>query len=91
MRFVQQVLAAKRRWQNLRKAAGKPYDKPNIVMNAAVQVCCTLSLFFVRSGVLLPRFFAGEKAARCMLLIHEYMFDADCIDPIDLEVEEKYW
>lgn len=22
-----------------RKAAGKPYDKPNLVMNAAVQVC----------------------------------------------------
>jgi hypothetical protein len=41
-----QVLAAKRRWQNLRKAAGKPYDKPNLVMNAAVQVCCTFALFF---------------------------------------------
>jgi len=35
-----QVLAAKRRWQNMRKAAGKPFDKPNIVMSAAVQVCC---------------------------------------------------
>jgi hypothetical protein len=34
------VLAAKRRWQNMRKAAGKPFDKPNIVMSAAVQVCC---------------------------------------------------
>jgi hypothetical protein len=34
------VLAAKRRWQNIRKAAGKPFDKPNIVMSAAVQVCC---------------------------------------------------
>jgi len=33
------VLALKKRWQNQRKAAGKPYDKPNIVMNAAVQVC----------------------------------------------------
>lgn len=33
------TLAMKRRWQNKRKAEGKPYDKPNIVMNAAVQVC----------------------------------------------------
>jgi len=33
------VLAMKKRWQNKRKAAGKPYDKPNIVMNSAVQVC----------------------------------------------------
>lgn len=30
----------------IRKAAGKPIDKPNIVMNAAVQVCCEYSLFF---------------------------------------------
>jgi len=29
----------KKRWQNARKAAGKPWDKPNIVMNSAVQVC----------------------------------------------------
>ena len=33
------VLAMKKRWQNARKAAGKPYDKPNIVMSSAVQVC----------------------------------------------------
>lgn len=33
------VLAAKRRWQNQRKKTGKSTDKPNIVMNAAVQVC----------------------------------------------------
>ncbi|GAA5838998.1 hypothetical protein JCM11251_007849 [Rhodosporidiobolus azoricus] len=32
------VLAAKRRWQNRRRAVGKSIDKPNIVMNAAVQV-----------------------------------------------------
>jgi len=37
--IILSVLAAKRRWQNARKAAGKPHDKPNIVMNAAVQVC----------------------------------------------------
>lgn len=33
------TLAMKKRWQNKRKAAGKPFDKPNIVMNSAVQVC----------------------------------------------------
>ncbi|KAJ4842148.1 hypothetical protein Tsubulata_040829 [Turnera subulata] len=32
-------LAFKRKWQNKRKAAGKPYDKPNIVTGANVQVC----------------------------------------------------
>lgn len=33
------TLAMKKRWQNKRKAQGKSYDKPNIVMNSAVQVC----------------------------------------------------
>jgi len=33
------VLAMKKVWQNKRKAAGKPFDKPNLVMNSAVQVC----------------------------------------------------
>jgi len=33
------VLAMKKRWKNQRIAAGKPTDKPNIVMSAAVQVC----------------------------------------------------
>ncbi|KAH8599460.1 glutamate decarboxylase [Bisporella sp. PMI_857] len=33
------VLAMKKRWQNKRKAEGKDYSKPNIVMNSAVQVC----------------------------------------------------
>ncbi|KAL4362031.1 hypothetical protein GQ457_04G010090 [Hibiscus cannabinus] len=32
-------LAFKRKWQNKRKAEGKPYDKPNIVTGANVQVC----------------------------------------------------
>ncbi|XP_049392594.1 glutamate decarboxylase 4 [Solanum stenotomum] len=32
-------LAFKRNWQNKRKAEGKPYDKPNIVTGANVQVC----------------------------------------------------
>ena len=31
-------LALKRRWQNARKAAGKPTDKPNLIMSSAVQV-----------------------------------------------------
>ena len=33
------VLAMKRRWKNQRIAQGKPTDKPNLVMNSAVQVC----------------------------------------------------
>ncbi len=32
-------LALKRRWQQKRRAAGKPADKPNIVMGINVQVC----------------------------------------------------
>jgi glutamate decarboxylase len=32
-------LALKRRWQNARRSAGKPTDRPNIVMGANVQVC----------------------------------------------------
>ncbi|KAJ5503845.1 Pyridoxal phosphate-dependent transferase major region subdomain 1 [Penicillium fimorum] len=33
------VLAMKKRWQNKRKAEGKDYYHPNIVMSSAVQVC----------------------------------------------------
>jgi glutamate decarboxylase len=32
-------LALKRRWQQRRRAAGQPTDRPNLVMSAAVQVC----------------------------------------------------
>ena len=32
-------LALKRRWQHARAAAGKPVDRPNLVMSSAVQVC----------------------------------------------------
>ncbi len=32
-------LALKRRWQHARRAAGKPTDRPNLVMSSAVQVC----------------------------------------------------
>lgn len=40
-------LAFKRRWQNTRKAEGKPYDKPNIVTGANVQVILQLVLSFL--------------------------------------------
>lgn len=33
------TLAMKKRWQAKRKAAGKDFSKPNIIMNSAVQVC----------------------------------------------------
>ncbi|EPE29920.1 PLP-dependent transferase [Glarea lozoyensis ATCC 20868] len=33
------VLAMKKKWKNARQAAGKPTDRPNIVMSSAVQVC----------------------------------------------------
>jgi glutamate decarboxylase len=33
------TLAMKKRWQNKRKAAGKDFHNPNIIMNSAVQVC----------------------------------------------------
>lgn len=33
------TLAMKKVWQNKRKAAGKDFSRPNIVMNSAVQVC----------------------------------------------------
>ncbi|KAK4173386.1 pyridoxal phosphate-dependent transferase [Triangularia setosa] len=33
------VLAMKRRWKNKRIEEGKAYDRPNIVMSSAVQVC----------------------------------------------------
>src|SRR6201987_2930681 len=32
-------LALKRRWQHARRAAGKPTDRPNLVMGINVQVC----------------------------------------------------
>ncbi|WP_336632876.1 MULTISPECIES: glutamate decarboxylase [unclassified Microbacterium] len=32
-------LALKRTWQHARRAAGKPADRPNLVMSSAVQVC----------------------------------------------------
>jgi glutamate decarboxylase len=32
-------LALKRRWQQARRAEGKPADKPNLILSSAVQVC----------------------------------------------------
>ena len=32
-------LTMKRRWQHARRAAGRPTDRPNLVMSSAVQVC----------------------------------------------------
>lgn len=49
------VLAMKKRWQNKRKAEGKSYDKPNIVMNSAVQVCWEKA----------ARYFDVEEKVRC--------------------------
>jgi glutamate decarboxylase len=43
-------LAFKRRWQNRRKAAGKPCDRPNIVTGANVQVCWELKEVKLREG-----------------------------------------
>ncbi|RKO85631.1 pyridoxal phosphate-dependent transferase, partial [Blyttiomyces helicus] len=37
--IILSTLAMKRRWQLKRKAEGKPYDRPNLVMGANVQVC----------------------------------------------------
>lgn len=34
----------KKLWQNKRKAEGKPFDKPNMIMNSAVQVCWEVSV-----------------------------------------------
>lgn len=33
------VLAMKRRWRQRREKEGKPFDRPNIIMSSAVQVC----------------------------------------------------
>ena len=40
-------LAFKRKWQNKRKAEGKPFDKPNIVTGANVQVINTSSSLII--------------------------------------------
>ncbi|KAF2423764.1 glutamate decarboxylase/sphingosine phosphate lyase [Tothia fuscella] len=67
------VLAMKKVWQNKRKAAGKPYDKPNIVMNSAVQVCWEKAARY---------FDVEEKYVFCTP--DRYVMDPqECIDLID--------
>lgn len=39
------TLAMKKKWQKARKAAGKPFDRPNIIMSSAVQVCWEKGMF----------------------------------------------
>ena len=59
-------LAFKRKWQNRRRAEGKPIDKPNIVTGANVQVL-HVSFCYIKKGSNLlswiyngaPDYFAG--------------------------------
>ncbi|KAK1827971.1 hypothetical protein QBC39DRAFT_418408 [Podospora conica] len=38
-RIMLAVLAMKKRWKNAGQKAGKPTDRPNMVMSSTVQVC----------------------------------------------------
>ncbi|MBA3906064.1 MAG: glutamate decarboxylase, partial [Pseudonocardiales bacterium] len=65
-------LALKRRWQHARRAAGKPTDRPNIVMGVNVQVCWDkFANYFEVEPRLVPmapgryHLTAEEAAARC--------------------------
>jgi glutamate decarboxylase len=65
-------LALKRRWQHARRAAGKPTDRPNIVMGINVQVCWDkFANYFEVEPRLVPmapgrhHLTAGEALARC--------------------------
>ncbi|KAA2260118.1 glutamate decarboxylase [Solihabitans fulvus] len=65
-------LALKRRWQHARRAAGKPTDRPNIVMGVNVQICWEkFANFWDVEARLVPmsgdRFHlsAAEAAAHC--------------------------
>lgn len=49
-------LAFKRKWQIQRKSQGKPYDKPNIVTGANVQVGLQFLFFFRVAAFSLPCF-----------------------------------
>ena len=67
------TLAMKKRWQNKRKAAGKPFDKPNIVMNSAVQVCWEKAARY---------FDVEEKFVYCTA--DRYVIDPkECVDLVD--------
>jgi glutamate decarboxylase len=65
-------LALKRRWQHARRAAGKPTDRPNIVMGINVQVCWDkFANYFEVEARLVPmapgrhHLTAEEALARC--------------------------
>ncbi|CAG5149064.1 uncharacterized protein ALTATR162_LOCUS2291 [Alternaria atra] len=67
------VLAQKKLWQNKRKAAGKPYDKPNMIMNSAVQVCWEKACRY---------FDVEERYVYCTT--DRYVIDPkECVDLID--------
>ncbi|KAI4624201.1 uncharacterized protein J4E88_001124 [Alternaria novae-zelandiae] len=67
------VLAQKKLWQNKRKAEGKPYDKPNMIMNSAVQVCWEKACRY---------FDIEERYVYCTT--ERYVMDPkECIDLID--------
>jgi len=67
------VLAMKKLWANKRKAEGKPFDRPNIIMNSAVQVCWEKAARY---------FDVEEKYVYCTE--DRYVIDPkECVDLID--------
>ncbi|CAN9086743.1 unnamed protein product [Alternaria sp. RS040] len=67
------VLAQKKLWQNKRKAEGKPYDKPNMIMNSAVQVCWEKACRY---------FDVEERYVYCTT--ERYVMDPkECVDLVD--------
>ncbi|KAH6872724.1 hypothetical protein J4E91_001094 [Alternaria rosae] len=67
------VLAQKKLWQNKRKKEGKPYDKPNMIMNSAVQVCWEKACRY---------FDVEERYVYCTT--ERYVMDPkECVDLID--------
>ncbi|KAG9192477.1 glutamate decarboxylase [Alternaria panax] len=67
------VLAQKKLWQNKRKAEGKPFDKPNMIMNSAVQVCWEKACRY---------FDVEERYVYCTT--ERYVMDPkECVDLID--------
>jgi glutamate decarboxylase len=89
------VLAQKKLWQNKRKAAGKPYDKPNMIMNSAVQVCWEVripSSCFVRHVKKHEGTDCMQKACRYFDVEERYVYcttdryvidPKECVDLID--------
>jgi hypothetical protein len=58
-------LAFKRKWQNERKAAGKPWDKPNMVTGANVQVR-RLRIPHTITGAFVQFFFNSQMICLCV-------------------------